>query len=257
MNTLFAASPDGYQIAFDRSGSGPAVILLHGGGGNRQEWHTAGYVKRLQETFTVIAVDLRGHGESSAPADPADYTIEKMVGDILAVADACGFEHFTVWGFSFGSNVGRYLAVQSRRVAKIILVGTKMGLGVSGELRQEVHKFWEHWSPIVEAQRTGPLEFAALSEEDQGNLQSLNIPVVMAWSKAMLDWPSITSADMPCPTLWLVGAEDSDAMASVREYEGLLAGSQVQVQIIDGLNHEQTFDEIERVLPAMLAFTQI
>ena len=149
MNTLFATSPDGLQIAYDRSGSGPAVILLHGGGGNRQEWHIAGYVERLQEYFTVITVDLRGHGESSAPTDPAAYTTGKMAGDILAVADACGFERFTVWGMSFGSNFGRYLAVQSERVAKIVLMGTKMGLGVSGKLRQEVFDFSAHWSPIV------------------------------------------------------------------------------------------------------------
>ena len=51
-------------------------------------------------------------------------------------------------------------------------------------------------------------------------LHNLNIPVVMAWSQAMLEWPTIEPADMPCPTLWLVGSDDSDAMASVREYEG-------------------------------------
>lgn len=256
MNTQFATSPDGLQIAFDRSGSGPAVILLHGGGGNRQEWHAAGYVERLQDNFTVIAVDLRGHGESSAPEDPAAYTTGKMVGDILAVADACGFGRFIVWGMSFGSNLGRYLAIHSERVAKIVLMGTKMGLGVSGKLRQEVSDFSAHWSPIMQAQQAGRLEIALLSQQDQETLHNLNIPVVMAWSQAMLDWPSIVPADMPCPTLWLVGSEDSDAMASVREYEELLAGSQVQVQIVDGLNHEQTFDEIERVFPTVLAFIQ-
>ncbi|HOU13295.1 MAG TPA: hypothetical protein PKZ84_09255 [Anaerolineae bacterium] len=47
MDTLFAISPDGARIAYDRCGAGPAVVLLHGGGGNRQEWHNAGYVSRL------------------------------------------------------------------------------------------------------------------------------------------------------------------------------------------------------------------
>jgi hypothetical protein len=44
-------------------------------------------------------------------------------------------------------------------------------------------------------------------------------------------------------------------MASVRQYEEALKGSRVQVTILEGLNHEQVFDEMDRVLPLMLAFT--
>ncbi len=72
MNMLFTNSPDGTQIAYDSSGAGPAIVLLHGGGGSRQEWHEAGYVRRLEDHFTVITLDLRGHGESDLLTDPAD-----------------------------------------------------------------------------------------------------------------------------------------------------------------------------------------
>lgn len=106
---MFATSLDGTQIAYDCSGEGPAVILLHGGGGSRQEWQSAGYVQRLKDDFTVIALDLRGHGESGAPSNPDDYVIDKMLQDILAVADACGAARFALWGMSFGGKVGRYL----------------------------------------------------------------------------------------------------------------------------------------------------
>jgi pimeloyl-ACP methyl ester carboxylesterase len=126
MNTLFTVSPDGTQISYDRSGEGPAILLLHGGGGKRQDWHETGYVARLKEQFTVITIDLRGHGESGLPTDPAEYTTDKMGLDILAVADACGFEHFILWGMSFGGKIGRYLAVQSERVTKFIMMGTPM-----------------------------------------------------------------------------------------------------------------------------------
>jgi hypothetical protein len=43
VETSFALSLDGKQVAYDRTGQGPAPILLHGGGGSRQEWHEAGY----------------------------------------------------------------------------------------------------------------------------------------------------------------------------------------------------------------------
>ena len=65
MTTLFATSPDSTRLAFDVTGDGPPLLLLHGGGGSRLEWHAAGYVDRLREEFTVISMDLRGHGESS------------------------------------------------------------------------------------------------------------------------------------------------------------------------------------------------
>lgn len=62
-------------------------------------------------------------------------------------------------------------------------------------------------------------------------------------------------ADFRCPTLWLAGSEDPNALASIKEYEGLLKESQVQLHIVEVLDHEQLFDEIYVVLPTMLVFT--
>jgi pimeloyl-ACP methyl ester carboxylesterase len=220
----------------------------------RQEWHEAGYVKRLRDNFTVITVDLRGHGKSDLPTDPADYTTNKMGQDILAVADACGVERFIIWGMSYGGKASRYLAVQSECVAKLILMGTPLGLGVSGELRQDAKAFCAHWPPIVQAQRDGTLDLDSLSQDDQDFLRHFNVPVILAWVRAMLDWPAIEPADFRCPTLWLVGSEDRHAMASIKEYEESLKGSRVQVHSVEGLDHDQVFAEIDRVFPTMLAF---
>ena len=256
MNTLFTTSPDGTRVAYDRSGTGPAIMLLHGGGSMRQEWHEAGYVRRLRDNFTVITVDLRGHGKSGLPTDPAAYTTDKMGQDILAVADACGVARFIIWGMSYGGKVSRYLAVQSERVAKLILMGTPLGLGVSGELRQDAIGFCAHWPPLVQAQRDGTLDLDSLSQDDQDFLRRFNVPVMLAWVRAMLDWPAIEPADFRCPTLWLIGSEDRHVMASIKEYEESLKGSRVQVHIVEGLDHEQVFTEIDRVFPTLLAFTQ-
>jgi pimeloyl-ACP methyl ester carboxylesterase len=230
--------------------------LLHGGGGNRQEWHEAGYVRRLQDNCTVIAVDLRGHGESGLPTDPADYTVEKITQDILAAADSCRVKRFVLWGMSYGGKVGRYLAVQSERVTKLVLMGTPLGLGVTGERRQEAIDFCKHWPPIVQAQRDGVLDLSSLSQRDQEFLNGFNVAAMLGWVRAMLDWGAVEPIDFRCPTLWLVGSEDRHAMAGVKEYEEALKGSRVQVCILEGLTHEQVFDEIDHVLPMMLAFTK-
>lgn len=256
MHTIFTTSADGSQVAYERHGAGPALLLLHGGGGSRQEWQAAGYIERLQDYFTVITLDLRGHGESAAPLDPAGYTSYKMGQDMLAVADACGMDHFALWGMSFGGKIGRYLAVQSERVDKIVLMGTLMGLGVAGKPRQDAIDFCAHWPPILQAQHDGALDIASLSQHDQEFLQGFNVPAILGWVRAMLDWPAVEPADFRCPALWLVGAEDKNAMQSVKEYEAVLPGSQVNLQVIAGLDHEQVFEAVEQVLPLMLRFMQ-
>jgi hypothetical protein len=88
MNPSFITSPDGTRIAYDVTGEGSPLFLLHGGGYTRQNWHDVGYVKRLKDDFKVIAIDIRGNGESDKPTAPACYTTDKMGQDILAVADA-------------------------------------------------------------------------------------------------------------------------------------------------------------------------
>jgi pimeloyl-ACP methyl ester carboxylesterase len=256
MDTLFADSLDGKRVAYSCSGTGPAIVLLHGGGGSRQEWREAGYVRRLQDNYTVITLDLRGHGDSSLPTDPADYTIDKMKQDILAVVDACGVRQFAIWGMSYGGKVGRYLAVQSERVTKLVLIGTPLGPGVTGERRQQAVDFCEHWMPIFQAQREGSLNPQRLSQEDREFLKGFDVPVMLGWVRAMLEWGTVEPTDFRCPTLWLIGSEDRYAMASVKEYEEALKGSTVQIRIMEGLTHEQVFDEMDRVLPIMLAFTR-
>lgn len=256
MGTLFANSPDGMQVAYDCAGSGPAIILLHGGGGWRQEWHETGYVSRLQEAFTVITLDLRGHGESSLPIDSASYTPEKMGQDILAVADACAVGHFFLWGMSYGGKVGRYLATQSERVDKAILMSAHLGPGAPGQMRQDILDFCAHWPPILQAQSDGVLNLASLPQEEKDFLGQFNVPVMLAWGQAMLDWPAIKPADFLCPVLWMVGSEDQQAMDSIREYERVLTGSRVQTYIAEGKTHEQVFEDIDEALPIVLAFIQ-
>ena len=255
MSTSFAESPDGAHIAYECCGSGPVILLVHGGGGNRGEWHDAGYVQRLQDEFTVITMDLRGHGESDLPTQPSEYTIDKMVQDILAVADACNSSHFSVWAMSFGAKVSRYLGTHPERINRLVLMSTQLGSGVTGKLRQDAVDFCAHWSPIFRAGQDGGPDSNTLSQTDREMMARLNIPVMLGWVRAMLDWPSIQPADFRCPTLWLLGSEDEHAMASFREFKENIPGTLFQAQILEGLNHEQVFDEIDRVLPILLEFT--
>lgn len=255
MNTLFVPSTDECQIAYDVCGEGPAVVLVHGGGSNRQDWHTDGYVSRLKRNFKVICVDLRGHGESGLPTGVTDYRINQMAQDLLAVVDACGIEVFTIWGFSYGGKVSRYLAAHSERVSKLIMMSTSMGPPVTESIRNEIETFCRHWMPILNEKTDGSLNPRSLSHDDQKFLDSFDVPVMMAWGRAMLDWPYFEPDDFRCPALWLVGSEDSGVIPSVKKYQNAVEGTEVRLKILDGLSHEQVFEDIDLVFDLMVSFT--
>ena len=64
---------DGVKIRYIEAGTGPAIVLLHGGTSKLESWIDTGVVANLEKDFRVIAFDARGHGKSDKPraATPA------------------------------------------------------------------------------------------------------------------------------------------------------------------------------------------
>jgi pimeloyl-ACP methyl ester carboxylesterase len=253
----FATSKDGTKLAFDVTGSGPAVLLLHGGGQTRRAWHDLGYVSRLAKEFTVITMDLRGNGESDKPMTIAAYATDRLTEDVLAVVDAAGIQAFSIWGFSYGANVGRYVAAVSPRVRSMVYIGIPFGDAASGVFRDTIMGLRAKWAPILDAHDAGKLDVATLSEADRKAWEAGPevVRLRLAWLSAMLDYRPVEPADMRCPTLWLVGTANPDSMASVEKHRDRLATTQVSLMTLDGLTHSQEIERIERTLPPALAFT--
>lgn len=256
MQTRAVRAPDGVRIAYDMQGQGPALLLLHGASQDRRRWHELGYVERLAKRFTVVAVDLRGHGESDAPTEPDAYAVTRLTDDVLAVADAGGAAQFTLWGFSYGGNIGRYLAARSPRVQRFVMIGIPFGAAASGAFRERIEQMHARWDPIAAALAAGSRALTTLSDEQQAAFVRQRIPVTLAWTKALLAWPALEPAEIRCPTLWLVGAENEAALASVEHTRHVLATTAVRAQVVPGLTHTQELTEIDTVLPMMLAFSQ-
>lgn len=92
----------GQRIAFDVTGTGPAVLLQHGLLSRRSTWHANGFVAALAPEFTVVAVDSLGHGDSDKPGDPAAYRRDERADHLAAVLDALRIERAHVVGYSMG-----------------------------------------------------------------------------------------------------------------------------------------------------------
>ncbi len=101
-----AASRDGTPIAFDKSGHGPALILVAGAGATRKD--QASIAATLAPDFTVFAYDRRGRGDSG---DAPPYAAEREVEDVDALLDEAGGS-----AFLFGHSSGAVLALEAARL---------------------------------------------------------------------------------------------------------------------------------------------
>jgi pimeloyl-ACP methyl ester carboxylesterase len=98
-------------------------VFLHSFGGNTTHW--AEPMERLDGSHRVIAIDLRGHGESDPPA-PLDYRVESLASDVEVAVDALlPAERFVLVGHSMGGAAAiAYTDANAARVAGLVLVGT-------------------------------------------------------------------------------------------------------------------------------------
>lgn len=101
---------NGIRIHYQSIGSGPALLLVHATLGSGADWADLGYVDALKEARQLILPDLRGHGESDKPHDPAAYDPALRAADVLAVLDDLGIRNADFFGYSLGGWVGFELA---------------------------------------------------------------------------------------------------------------------------------------------------
>ena len=116
MTRQSTASTDGTTIAYQRSGDGPPLVLVHGTAADHRRW--APVLPALEQQFTVCAVDRRGRGGSG---DTAAYAVEQEFDDIAAVVDSLG-EPVHLLGHSYGALCALEAALRTRAVRTLMLL---------------------------------------------------------------------------------------------------------------------------------------
>jgi pimeloyl-ACP methyl ester carboxylesterase len=109
----------GHRRAYVKTGSGPAVLLLHGMACDHTTWNPV--IAKLAEHHTVIAPDLLGHGQSDKPR--ADYSIAGYANGMRDLLTVLGVDKVTVIGHSLGGGVAMQFAYQfPERTERLVLV---------------------------------------------------------------------------------------------------------------------------------------
>ena len=135
-------SADGTEIAFERTGRGPPLVLVHGNACDHRFWDLSDVRPALAEHCTVYAMDCRGVGESgdvqqtksaeptgtSGSGDAPEYDLEREFEDVAAVVDAVD-EPVTLLGHSYGALLSLEAALRTDNVHRLVLYEPPIRVG--------------------------------------------------------------------------------------------------------------------------------
>src|ERR1700750_1728557 len=117
---------DGVNIHYEIHGSGPALLLTHGYSSTSAMWQ--GQIEALSKQHKLILWDMRGHGQSDYPDDPAAYSEALTVGDMAALLDNAGAHSAIVGGLSLGGYMSlAFYRAHPQRVRALLIIDTGPG----------------------------------------------------------------------------------------------------------------------------------
>ena len=226
-------------------GAGPPVLLLHGGYGSWTHWIRT--IEPLAASYTVIAPDMPGLGDSAMPAEP--YTAESLAALIAEGLPAAAGADAAVplIGFSFGGVLGGHVAALSgKRVSSLMLVGAN-GFGPPQPPPSKLGRVWPGISAdeLAQLQRAnlGILMFADprhvddlavhLQIENTSRARIKSRPI--AWTDTLKQ--ALTRVEARVCALW--GERDVTAQPYLKERLEHLRSVQpaARVEIMPGVGH--------------------
>lgn len=206
IETHHFAAADGTTLAWHELGEGPPVVLLHGlFSDTRTNWIRFGHAAEIAgRGFRLIMPDLRAHGESGKPHDPAFYPPDILADDGLALVARLGLDHYDLGGYSLGARTAVRMVVKGARPARLIVSGMGLaGLRATGDRAR-------HFKTILTGlgghERGSPEWMAEAFLKTTGGDPEALLPLL----DSFVDTTEEMLRGISMPTLVLSGAEDDD-----------------------------------------------
>lgn len=254
---------NGFKIYYETCGSGPAIVFLHSFLCDGTQFKNQ--ISALNG-FRIINIDLRGHGQSGECE--TSLTIQNLLEDVMAVLDNEDVQQAIWVGASMGGFIALRAAVyQPERVSGLVLIGTDAGEQVAFKKMQDV--------ALKFALKTfGAKKMAALLvphflgkttqksnrflfEEYRDLFARMRVQSICSVINAVMGRESLISklTEIQCPTLILVGEEDSSMPVSIskRMMDGI---PNSKMKIISKAGHLCMDEQPDATNAALILFVQ-
>jgi pimeloyl-ACP methyl ester carboxylesterase len=242
---------DGVAIHYEVAGDGPALILTHGYSATGEMW--AGQIAPLAKHFKVVTWDMRGHGRSDYPQDPAAYSEAATVADMAALLDAVGAKDAVVGGLSLGGYMSlAFHATHPERTRALLIIDTGPGYkndqardGWNESAIRRAERFEADGLPDpakvgAEVRLARHRDATGLARAARGMLTQKNARVIESL-------PAIK-----VPAIVIVGADDTPFLAASDYMAAKIPGAKKAV--IAGAGHSANIDQPEAFNAALLNF---
>jgi proline iminopeptidase len=285
------ARSDGYVegcgavIYYESIGTGPPLIILHGGPGASHQYFLP-HLLPLALKHRLVFIDERGSGRSQRPADMSGYTLKWMSCDVDTVRRALGFESTDVLGHSFGGILAQDYAIRyPRHVRRLILAGTgssaerlnadfaAIKAGLAPELRAKIDSL--EASGILGPDGAQKPEYRKVADEAELPYEYAVRPPAWSEPAESLGWDALTvlwggKSDfhidgnlagfdfvpelraLSIPTLIIAGDHDLPSRATLEETHAALKAS--RLVILEHCGHESYVDQPAAFFAAVTSF---
>lgn len=259
---MMQVNVDGVKIAYDESGSGATLVLLHGYPLSRAMWDA--HVETLAAHARVVRIDFRGMGESAFT--PGPYLMESLAADVAGVLDAIGVDRAGFVGHSMGGYVAMAFArMFTERVERLALLCSRLDADDADRIAERNRWADQLEHGDVQSLRIDPM-LADPSAADQQSLREriqalvqANDPRALAQMQrglALRDASFDIAEELDIPVLLIAGRRDhlvpahhASAMAA--------AFPRASLQWCEQSGHLAPLEEPERVNELLTAFLDL
>jgi pimeloyl-ACP methyl ester carboxylesterase len=250
---MTSARINGISLHYEVTGNGPPVLLTHGYSSTGRAW--ADQHRALAVRYRLITWDMRGHGETESPADPAQYSHALTVGDMYGLLAHLAVERAVIGGLSLGGTMSLAFYAQHPEMVRALVI-CDSGPGYRNpETRAEWNQRAHARAADLEARGVEALaggsrdmrEAVGRHRSAQGLAHAARGMLTQTDSSIIDSLPAIR-----VPTLVIVGDQDMPFIASCEYMAKKIPGARLEV--IKDAGHSSNLDQPEAFNRVLLAF---